>query len=674
MTALAVVIVAHDSARDAPGHAARALRAQLADGDELLIVDNASSRRPRGRAPTALRVLRLERNLGFAGGCNAGAAATTAPLLFFLNPDARPAPGCLEALRAAAGAHPGWGAWQALVTLPGGARGQHPRRRDPLARPRLGGRIRRAGGRVPQAARGCRLRLGRRARRASRRVGRRRRLRARLLHVRRGPRPVRLRLRLAGWGVGMVPAARVEHDYEFAKGAYKWFHLERNRVWTVHRCLPRRRCSRLTAPALIGLELALLVVAARGGWLRPKLQAQLAVLRTLPWALRRRRRVQALRRTSPATFAAAMTAVAGLAVSGGAGRAGADAGGLLGRGAGAAARRESTRVRTILLTPELPFAPGGSGGSTRQYQLMRQLRARGVDVAVVASVHPDQSEGAERLVAEGVEVHLEWRPAHRAREALGALRDRPALVPAILTEPLLAWQVDVFWTRLRHRFADAVSAGRPDVVLIDHDWAANWHRHLPAGVPRALTLQNLSWRYYAARARVTDGARRAAFDLEARRWLRYDRRHLRRFELLIAMSERDAEVAGRVLGMRAVAVPNGVDTTALRPAPAPAADAPPVLLYTGTMSYPPNAEGLRWLLDAIWPTDPERAAGRRARGGGQGSAGGRRQRGRRSRDGHRLGPGPRALLRAGVRDPDPDPLGRRHAAQGRRRAGHRAGR
>jgi len=258
-------------------------------------------------------------------------------------------------------------------------------------------------------------------------------------------------------------------------------------------------------------------------------------------------------------------------------------------------------VRTIILTPELPYAPGGSGGSTRQYQLMRQLRARGVDVAVVAPVHPDQAEGAERLVAEGVEVHLEWRPAQRAREALGALRDRPALAPAILTEPLLAWQVDVFWTRLRHRLADAVSAGRPDVVLMDHDWAANWHRHLPAGVPRALTLQNLTWRYYAARARVTHGARRAAFDLEARRWLRYDRRHLRRFELLIAMSERDAEVARRVIGTRAVAVPNGVDTTALRPTPAPPAGAPPVLLYTGTMSYPPNAEGLRWLLDAIWP-------------------------------------------------------------------------
>ena len=35
-------------------------------------------------------------NLGFAGGCHAGADATQAPLLLFLNPDSEPEPHCLE--------------------------------------------------------------------------------------------------------------------------------------------------------------------------------------------------------------------------------------------------------------------------------------------------------------------------------------------------------------------------------------------------------------------------------------------------------------------------------------------------------------------------------------------------------------------------------------------------
>jgi polysaccharide biosynthesis protein PslH len=257
-------------------------------------------------------------------------------------------------------------------------------------------------------------------------------------------------------------------------------------------------------------------------------------------------------------------------------------------------------VRVLLLTPELPFAPGGSGGSTRQYQLLSALRERGNEVVVVAPTHPAQQDGAARLASEVV-TYLQPRPVSRVQETLAAVRERPGLVPAIAREPLLAWQVDVFWTRLRHRLAEALAAERPDVILLDHDWAASWHRHLPGGVPRALTLQNLTWRYYRARAAVATGPRRVGFEVEARRWLRHDVRHLPNFDLLVAVSEDDAEVARAVLGADTVTVPNGVDTRAFRPAPPPDADTPPVLLYTGTMSYPPNADGLRWLLAELWP-------------------------------------------------------------------------
>ena len=47
-----------------------------------------------------------------------------------------------------------------------------------------------------------------------------------------------LRLRLAGGRLGVEPAAVVDHDYEFAKGAAKWRLLERNRWATIVRCYP----------------------------------------------------------------------------------------------------------------------------------------------------------------------------------------------------------------------------------------------------------------------------------------------------------------------------------------------------------------------------------------------------------------------------------------------------
>ena len=303
MTALAVVIVAYDSARDLPATLA-ALRPQLADGDELLIVDNPSSDDPASVAGEA-RVLRLERNLGFAGGCNAGAAATTAPLLFFLNPDAQPAPGCLDALRAAAEAHPGWGAWQALVALAGGAE------------------VNTSGGEVHWLGVGWSGGYGapvaavtgdREVAFAS----------GAALVVRRGAwdaaggfdpdyfmygedLDLSLRLRLAGWGIGLARAAEVEHDYAFEKGTQKWFFLERNRWATVLGAYPRPLLAALL-PALLVAELAFVAVAARGGWLGAKLRSQAAVVRALPDLLRRRTAVQAAASVSASEFAAALTA------------------------------------------------------------------------------------------------------------------------------------------------------------------------------------------------------------------------------------------------------------------------------------------------------------------------------------------------------------------------------
>jgi GT2 family glycosyltransferase len=116
-----------------------------------------------------------------------------------------------------------------------------------------------------------------------------------------------LRLRLAGWKVGQVPEARVAHDYEFEKGDYKWFFLERNRWWTILGVYPVSLLA-LLAPALILFEVAVLAAAWRGGWLRAKLRAQRAVLRELPAVLERRRAVQATRAVGAYAFAATLSA------------------------------------------------------------------------------------------------------------------------------------------------------------------------------------------------------------------------------------------------------------------------------------------------------------------------------------------------------------------------------
>ncbi|MGN6814756.1 MAG: glycosyltransferase family 2 protein, partial [Solirubrobacterales bacterium] len=114
---LSVLIVAYES-RDDLARTLPALLPELSEGDELIVVENkagdGSVEVVRELAPDA-RIVRMGRNTGFAGGCNAGAEAAGGDLLVILNPDAAPLPGFGETIRRPWREGRGWTAWQALV-------------------------------------------------------------------------------------------------------------------------------------------------------------------------------------------------------------------------------------------------------------------------------------------------------------------------------------------------------------------------------------------------------------------------------------------------------------------------------------------------------------------------------------------------------------------------------
>ncbi len=305
---LSVVVVTYNS-----GAAVRrclpALVDQLADGDELLIVDNASSdgtlAAARDAAPAA-RIIAHAENLGFAAGANAGAATATRELLLFLNPDAEPAPGFVEAIRRPGREDRGWAAWMGLVTMDAGR----------LVNT-MGGVIHFTGiawsgaagspvGSAPTVPvevaflSGTCLAIPRETWRR---------------HDGFDPAffmycedvDLSLRLRLAGGRLGLEPAARVDHSYDFAKGSAKWRRLEANRWATMIRTYPGSLLA-VVAPALVATELALLPIAALGGWLGPKLAAARQTAMALPRLVRERRAIQAQRQVSADELARWLTA------------------------------------------------------------------------------------------------------------------------------------------------------------------------------------------------------------------------------------------------------------------------------------------------------------------------------------------------------------------------------
>jgi GT2 family glycosyltransferase len=308
------------------GGTLRALTDQLRDGDEIVVVDNGSRDGTAEAARQAARgatVIETGENLGFAAGSNRGAALTSGALLLFLNPDAVPAAGFRDAIELPMVEGRGWAAWQGLVTSEAGTvvnslggvvhftgiawaggAGEPIERLDELIGHGSRGE--------PVFVSGACLAIPSAAFEG---VGGF----AEEFFLYHEDVDLSLRLRLAGGPLGLEPAAAVDHDYEFAKGAAKWRRLERNRWATLIRTYPSSLLVAL-APALFATELALLPISAAGGWLAQKVGAWADVIRWLPRLLRERRAIQATRTVDAAAFARALTADLDSAYLGGAGR------------------------------------------------------------------------------------------------------------------------------------------------------------------------------------------------------------------------------------------------------------------------------------------------------------------------------------------------------------------
>jgi GT2 family glycosyltransferase len=99
---VSVIVVNYNAGKEL-AHAIRSIAADLPGRQwEAVVVDNASSDGSADAVAAAgdarVRVIRNERNVGFARAVNQGIAATSAPLVLLVNPDCELVPGVFETL------------------------------------------------------------------------------------------------------------------------------------------------------------------------------------------------------------------------------------------------------------------------------------------------------------------------------------------------------------------------------------------------------------------------------------------------------------------------------------------------------------------------------------------------------------------------------------------------
>lgn len=260
---------------------------------EVVVVDNGCTTDLSGLARRpGVRVLRPGENTGFSGGCNLGAAATTAGIVAFVNSDAIVEPGALAALADVA-TQPEVGLVSGSIRLAGtpelmnsagnpvhvlglswaGGLG------EPAERHAVGAAVASASGAALAVRREVWDALGGFTEK---------------FFAYQEDCDLSLRCWQRGWQVRYVPEAVVVHHYEFSRNPLKFYLLERNRLAMLFTVYGARLLA-LLAPPLLALELAMLLVAARQGWLRQKLRGYGWLLGHRGWVHRRRREVQGAR-------------------------------------------------------------------------------------------------------------------------------------------------------------------------------------------------------------------------------------------------------------------------------------------------------------------------------------------------------------------------------------------
>lgn len=109
-----------------------------------------------------------------------------------------------------------------------------------------------------------------------------------------------------GLSVRYVPDAVVEHRYEFSRNPRKFYLVERNRLLFLLTTFERRTLL-LLLPPLVALEAAMLALGAAQGWLRLKVAGYRWLLQHRAWLRERRALVQSQRLVGDAHLAHLLT-------------------------------------------------------------------------------------------------------------------------------------------------------------------------------------------------------------------------------------------------------------------------------------------------------------------------------------------------------------------------------
>lgn len=250
----------------------------------------------------------------------------------------------------------------------------------------------------------------------------------------------------------------------------------------------------------------------------------------------------------------------------------------------------TTRPRLLFVSPRFLF-PADSGGKIRTSQILRGLKGGRFHVHLIC---PEPT-------AAGIEHEPEIRACCDELDYWhGPVAGPMATLRRVLS---LASELPVPVATDRSSAGSAAVRGAlersPAVVVCDFLHSAVL---MPPNsvVPSVLFTHNVESEIFARHAQVArSSAWRALWRNQLRKMRAFERDTIARFEHIVAVSERDAEAFRTEFKARNVhVIPTGVDLEFFTWSEPGSADR---FVFTGSMDWYPNIDGIEFLADHVWP-------------------------------------------------------------------------
>jgi len=246
----------------------------------------------------------------------------------------------------------------------------------------------------------------------------------------------------------------------------------------------------------------------------------------------------------------------------------------------------------LLFISTMFLHPVDTGARIRTTQILRGLRGGQFETVLASPATHDQITRWSGEVRELADEYVYWPVAERG-QLFSAARLRHLV--SSLPIPVMTDRSPAGMAVIQDQLAR-----KPDVVVVDFPHAMVLMPPGPVTPPVVLFTHNVEAEIFARHRDVNrNPLKRAVWENQRAKMALFERSVLQRANAVVAVSERDAAAFGSAYDAQEVRViPTGVDLEFFQYRPP--SDTPQIV-FTGSMDWMANIDGMEFLLREVWP-------------------------------------------------------------------------